>query len=308
MTFGFGHYTYEVAEDWFKPPNGWTFGWIAAVACDSQDRVHVYSRSEHPMVVFDRAGNFLASWGEDVLQDAHGIWIDSEDQVWCTERNTHCVRKFSPAGELLMTIGTPGQAGAEDGAPFNLPTDLDLAPNGDIYISDGYGNARVHHYSPAGELLNSWGDWGKGPGQFALSHCVRIDRYSRVWICDRENSRIQIFDLQGKFLTEWTDLAKPDTIFFHPGGGRGLHRGAGPADQHLQLRPGAAFAVGRPAAQRPAGRVRRLSARHLGRLPRRHVRGRGAGGFKAAEVHSTELKRSLHSLSGYATPHGHRSH
>ncbi|MYD91502.1 MAG: hypothetical protein F4Y08_14415 [Caldilineaceae bacterium SB0662_bin_9] len=216
MTFGFGQYTYEVAEGWFKPPNGWTFGWIAAVACDSQDRVHVYSRSEHPMVVFDREGNFLASWGEDVLQDAHGIWIDGEDQVWCTERNTHCVRKFSPAGELLMTIGTPGRAGAEDGAPFNLPTDLDLAPNGDIYISDGYGNARVHHYSPAGELLNSWGDWGKGPGQFALSHCVRIDRYSRVWICDRENSRIQIFDLQGKFLTEWTDLAKPDTIFFHP--------------------------------------------------------------------------------------------
>ncbi len=216
MPFGFGDYQYEVQEGWFKPPHGWSFGWVPAVACDSQDRVYVYSRSEHPMVIFDREGNFVDSWGEDILQDAHGIYIDADDFIYCTERNTHCIRKFTSGGGLVLTLGTPNVPGENDGDPFNLPTDLDIAPNGDLYISDGYGNARVHRYTGEGEYIQSWGEWGDGPGQFALSHCVRIDRYSRVWICDRENSRIQIFDLEGNFLTQWTDLAKPDTIYFHP--------------------------------------------------------------------------------------------
>ncbi len=216
MPFGFGDYQYEVQENWFNPPNGWSFGWIPAVACDSQDRVYVYSRSEHPMVIFDREGNFLDSWGEDILQDAHGIYIDAADYVYCTERNTHCVRKFTPDGQLVMTLGTPHVPGTHDGDPFNLPTDLDIAPNGDLYITDGYGNARVHRYTSTGTHIQSWGSWGDGPGQFALSHCVRIDRYARVWVCDRENNRIQIFDLEGNFLSQWTDLAQPDTIYFHP--------------------------------------------------------------------------------------------
>ena len=216
MTFGFGEYQYDVQENWFQPPHGWEFGWIPAVACDSRDRVYVYSRSAHPMVVFDAEGNFLASWGEDVLRDAHGIYIDADDTIYCTERNTHCVHRFTPDGERLMTLGTPGTPGARDGLPFNLPTDLGIASNGDLYISDGYGNARVHRYTAAGQWVHSWGTWGDGPGQFALSHCVRVDRYDRVWVCDRENGRIQIFDLEGRFLTEWTGLAKPDTIYFHP--------------------------------------------------------------------------------------------
>ncbi|MDE0461050.1 MAG: hypothetical protein OXH93_01495, partial [Caldilineaceae bacterium] len=95
MPFGTGAYQYEVVENWAKLPAGWQFGWVAAVACDSQDRVFVYSRSEHPLVVFDRDGNFLASWGEDVIEDAHGIFIDDEDNVWCTERETHCIFKFN---------------------------------------------------------------------------------------------------------------------------------------------------------------------------------------------------------------------
>ncbi len=216
MTYGYGDYRYEVQEGWLQPPQDYSFGWIPAVACDSLDRVYVYSRSEHPMAVFDREGKFLTSWGEGVLADAHGIYIDQHDFIYCTERNTHCVRKFTSDGTLLLTIGTPGAPGQQDGAPFNLPTDLDIAPNGDLYISDGYGNARVHRYSSTGELLHSWGGWGDQPGQFSLSHCVRIDRYERVWVCDRENRRIQIFDLEGNFLTQWQDLAKPDTIYFHP--------------------------------------------------------------------------------------------
>ena len=111
MPFGSGDYQYELVENWAKLPAGWQFGWVAAVACDSQDRVYAYSRSEHPLVVLDRDGNFLASWGEDVIKDAHGIFIDDEDNVWCTERETHCIFKFNPQGELVMTIGVPGQEG-----------------------------------------------------------------------------------------------------------------------------------------------------------------------------------------------------
>jgi streptogramin lyase len=216
MAFGSGKYTYEVAEGWGELPDGWTWGWIPAVACDSQDRVFVYSRSEHPLVIFDREGNFLDSWGEDVLQDAHGIYIDAEDNVYCVERDTHCMHKFNAQGELVMTIGTPGQPGAKDGDPFNKPTDLAIASTGELFISDGYGNARVHKYSPTGEHIKSWGEWGTGPGQFELSHCVRIDKEDRVWVCDRTNDRIQIFDTEGNYLTEWTGLLKPDTIYFDP--------------------------------------------------------------------------------------------
>ena len=216
MTFGSGKYTYEVAEGWGQLPDGWAWGWIPAVACDSQDRVYVYSRSEHPLVIFDREGNFLETWGEGVLEDAHGIYIDAEDNVYCTEWLGHCVHKFNSRGELVLTLGTPHQEGENDGDPFRRPTDVAIASTGEIFVSDGYNNARVHKYSAEGEHLLSWGEWGEGPGQFQLSHCVRIDKDDRVWICDRTNCRIQIFDTDGNFLSEWTGLGHPDQNFFDP--------------------------------------------------------------------------------------------
>jgi DNA-binding beta-propeller fold protein YncE len=217
MAFGGGNYRYEVAEGWGQLPEGWTFGWIPAVAVDSQDRVYVYSRSEHPMVVFDRDGRFLASWGEDVLKDAHGIFIDANDQIYCVERQTHCMRKFTTDGKLLMTLGTPDQPGEEE-KPFRLPTDIAFASTGEIFVSDGYGNARIHKFSPDGELLTSWGGRGTGPGEFNLPHCVRVDRQDRVLVCDRENNRIQLFDTLGNFLTQWTGFRQPDTIYIDPDG------------------------------------------------------------------------------------------
>jgi len=213
MTVGSGSYTYEVVPGWGQLPAGWELGWIPAVAVDSQDRVFVYSRSEHPLVLFDREGNFLASWGEEVLRDAHGLFIDAEDHVYCVERNTHVVRKFDPEGQLVMTLGTPDVPG-EDGKPFNKPTDLAVAPDGSLYVSDGYGQARVHHFSPDGELLHSWGRPGDGPGEFNLPHSVWVDHQNRVFVADRENRRIQIFDLAGKFLTQWTGFRQPDDLFF----------------------------------------------------------------------------------------------
>jgi len=212
MIFGQGDYTYTLQKNWWTLPEGWSFGWIPAVAVDSQDRVYVYSRSEHPMVVFDRDGNFLASWGEDILKDAHGIYIDAEDYIYCVERETHCLRKFTTDGQLLMTVGTPDREGAE-GEPFRLPTDVAFDSQGFMYITDGYGNARVHKYTPDGELIKSWGEPGAGPGQFDLVHCVRIDKEDRLWVLDRNNNRIQFFDTEGNFQGEWTGLHAPDTIY-----------------------------------------------------------------------------------------------
>jgi len=214
MIFGTGEYTYQAVQRWDRLPEGWQWGWITGVACDSQDRVYVYSRSEHPLVIFDPDGNFLASWGEGILQHAHGIYIDAKDNVYCTEHNAHCVYKFNPQGELVMTLGTPGQPAARDGDPFNQPTDLAVASTGELFVSDGYTNARVHKYSSDGQWLLSWGERGSGPGQFNLPHCVRVDRHDRLWVCDRENSRIQFFDTAGRFLTEWTGLLQPDAICF----------------------------------------------------------------------------------------------
>ncbi len=212
MVFGQGTHQYTVQEEWWTLPEGWEFGWIPAVAVDSQDRVYVYSRSEHPMVVFDRDGNFIDAWGDDILKDAHGIFIDADDNIYCTERDTHVMRKFTTAGELLMTLGTPDAPGAE-GEPFNKPTDFALGPDGEMYISDGYGNARVHKYSPDGELIKSWGQPGTGPGEFDLPHCVRVDPRNRLMVADRENNRIQFFTLDGEYIEEWGDLLQPDTIY-----------------------------------------------------------------------------------------------
>ena len=216
MIIGSGDFTYKVEEGWCKWPDGWDWGWTPGVACDSRDRVYVASRSEHQLVIFDREGNFIETWGEGILKNAHGIYIDDEDNVYCTEWEEHCVHKFNSSGELVMTLGTPGTPAPNDGDPFNKPTDLVVVPGGEIFVTDGYVNARVHKYSHDGELLFSWGDHGDGPGQFNLSHCIRIDRHERLWVCDLENRRIQIFDTNGKFLEERTGLDRPNMVFFDP--------------------------------------------------------------------------------------------
>lgn len=216
MTFGSGAYRYTVDETWPKRPADWKWGWTPGMACDSQDRIFVNSRCEHPLVIFDTDGNMLDSWGEGLLQDPHGLFIDSDDNVYCVERNQHCVFKFNKTGELVMTLGTPGTPGATDGEPFNRPTDMAIASTGEWFISDGYGNARMHKYTPDGERLLSWGDHGSGPSQFNLCHNVRIDRHGRLWVCDRENNRIQHFDSDGTYLSEWAGLLRPNQTWFDP--------------------------------------------------------------------------------------------
>ena len=216
MLFGNGNYRYEVEENWLQLTDEWNWGWIPAVACDSKDNVYIYSRSDRPLVIYDQQGKMLDTWGDDVLESpgSHGIFIDQEDNVYCSTIGQHCVFKFNSQGELVLTLGTPGQTGANDGDPFNRVTDVAVASNSDIFVSDGYGNARVHRYSAGGEHLLSWGEYGDGPGQFNISHCVRIDSQDRVWVCDRENNRLQIFDMEGNYLDQWTGLLQPNTVFF----------------------------------------------------------------------------------------------
>jgi len=155
---GSGSYTYRVVADWAKLPAGWTFRDVAAVATDSADRVYVFNRGEHPMYVFDRDGNLLNSWGEGLFHRAHGLHVGPDDTLYCTDDGDHTVRKCTPDGKVLLEIGIPGRpAGFMSGEPFNRCTHTALSPDLDIYVSDGYANARVHKFDPNGKLLFSWG-------------------------------------------------------------------------------------------------------------------------------------------------------
>jgi len=212
--FGSGDYCYQVATGWGKLPEGWTWGCTPAVACDSKDRVYVHSRSEHPIMIFDGEGNFLACWGQGIHKNPHGISVDAQGNVFSVDQNNHCVYKFNPEGKLVLTLGTPGRPAEKAGEPFNEPTDASVAPSGEIFVSDGYKNSRVHKFSPDGRLIMSWGEEGKGPGQFTVPHCVRIAPDGGVWVCDRKNDRIQIFDQDGKFISQWTGLHEPCCLHF----------------------------------------------------------------------------------------------
>ena len=191
MLFGQGDYTYDYHTDWANLDSAYHEGWVPGVACDSKDRVFIYSRSEKPLNVYDRDGKHLATWGENVLTPnfAHGIFIDKKDNVFVTDATDHAIYKFSPTGELLLTLGTPGQPGTNKGDPFNRPTDIAIASNGDIIVSDGYLNNHVDRYTATGQHVCSWGGEGVGPGQFSISPTVRVDAQDRIWDCDRENCR-----------------------------------------------------------------------------------------------------------------------
>ena len=199
MILGSGSYRYRVVENWAKLPDGWEFKDVAAVAVDSKDRVYAFNRGEHPMMVFDRDGNFIRSWGEGTFPRAHGLHIDANDILYCTDDGGHVVRKCTTEGKVLLELGVPGQPSPYmSGTPFHRCTHTALSPRGDIYVSDGYGNARVHKYSPDGKLIKSWGEPGTDAGQFNIVHNIVTDAEGWVYVADRENHRVQVFDGNGK--------------------------------------------------------------------------------------------------------------
>jgi len=225
VSVGDGACHYEALASWERLPEGWSFVEVAGVATDSRDRVYVFSRGVHPVIVFDREGNFLTSWGEGLVQRAHGIHLGPDDAVYLTDDLDHTIRKFTPEGKLLLTLGSsgrPSDTGIDGidyrtirraGPPFHRPTNVALGRSSDIYVTDGYGNARVHVFDADGRLQFSWGEPGDGPGQFNLPHGIAVDRDERVYVADRENSRIQVFTSRGQLLAIWTDVARPMQVF-----------------------------------------------------------------------------------------------
>ncbi len=217
---------YELVPGWEHLPAGYEHRDVDGVAVDSQDRVYLLTRGDARLIVYNRDGSFVRSWGEGVFTPrTHGVTIGPDDSVYAVDDGDHSVRKFTPEGKQLMVIGTPGvpsdtgydiKAGVKSilrgGPPFNRPTGAAVAPNGDIYVCDGYGNARIHRFTADGTLIRSWGEPGIGPGQFFLPHGICIAPDGRVFVADRENDRLQIFSPEGEFLDQWTHLQRPTDV------------------------------------------------------------------------------------------------
>ena len=228
MRYGSGDYQYELVDNWGDLPDGFEWHQVAGVAVDSNDNVYAYNRSAHQMMVFDRDGSFLSTWDE-TFAGPHGIHIGPDDCVYLADRDAHVISKYSLDGQLLLRLGTgqPSETGYTSNAepvpnaagPFNLPTGIAVTDEGDIFISDGYGNSRVHRYDATGSLILSWGLPGKvNPGDFHLPHGIGLDHDGNVLVCDRENGRIQVFDEDGEFLEIFTGFRQPTDLHVGPEG------------------------------------------------------------------------------------------
>ena len=222
VILGTGSFTFEALDKWETLPPGVSLVECPGVAVDSRDRVYVLTRNtEHPVMVFEQDGTFVTSFGRGVFTNrTHGIFIGQDDTVYCVDDGTHTITKFTGDGKLLMTIGERGKPSAKwGGDPFNLPTHAAVSVRtGNIYITDGYGNARVHKYTSDGRLLLSWGSSGIDPGQFIWPHNITVDAEDRVYVADREAHRVQVFDADGAFITMWSNIHRPDGLTIGPDG------------------------------------------------------------------------------------------
>ena len=219
---GSGEFKYEALDEWERLPRGVRLIETPGVAVNSQDRVYAITRNpEYPVMVFDRDGSFVTSFGQGIFSErTHGIFIGPDDSVFCDDDGTHTISKFTAEGELLMTLGTRNQPSKKwGGEPFNRPTHAAVSPNtGNIYVSDGYGNSRVHKFTPDGRLLLSWGEPGIDAGQFIRPHNLAVDDEDRVYVADRECHRVQVFDGDGNFITMWNNIHRPDGMTLAPDG------------------------------------------------------------------------------------------
>src|SRR5579862_4911841 len=201
---------YKADPDWPQervPGGEWAA--MSSVAIAPDGNVWTFNRGKIPVQVFTPAGKLVKYWGQDGLfKNPHTVRFDNAGNLWMVDTGTHTVRKFSLDGKVLMTIGTPNEAGA-DQTHLNQPNDVAVAANGDIYVSDGYGNDRVIVFDKHGRYVRAWGKLGTGPGEFSQPHSLVLDSHGRVYVADRNNVRIQVFDSQGKYLTEWKNIVTP---------------------------------------------------------------------------------------------------
>ena len=211
LVVGTGAHTFDVVQDFAVLPPGMSFGSTSNVAADSQGTVYVTQRDGPPVLVFDASGAYQGALGEGLLADPSGICTTADDHILVADRDTHQVLKLDAQGAVLLRLGEPGVASLH--APFNHPSGVAVAPNGDILVADGFGNSCVHRFSADGRLLRSWGSPGAAPGQFSIPNGLWVDGGDRVYVADRDNNRLQVFDGEGGFLAEWGDLFRPLAIW-----------------------------------------------------------------------------------------------
>ena len=211
LVVGTGSHTYDVVQDFAILPPGMSFGHTNDVAVDSQGTVYVTQRGGSPILVFDASGAYQGALGEGLLADPSGICTTADDHIVVADRDTHQVLKLDAQGAVLLRLGEPGVAKLH--APFNHPSGVAVAPNGDILVADGFGNSCVHRFSADGKLLRSWGSPGAAPGQLSIPNGLWVDGQDRVYVADRDNLRLQVFDGEGGFLAEWRDLSRPMAVW-----------------------------------------------------------------------------------------------
>ncbi len=214
---------YRVDPHWPKRPEGMVWGQTPGVFVDRQDRVWVYTRAVPPVQVYEaKSGKLLVTWGKKVFGKhldtmlAHQIKIDHRGHVWLADVGNHAVFELDPQGKILRILGTPGVPGCDE-SHLNKPTDMVVSPQGDVFVTDGYGNARVVHFDARGRFVKAWGELGVEPGQFNLPHAIAMDSQGRLYVADRNNARVQVFDTSGKLLSVWQDLIVPWGFCMLPG-------------------------------------------------------------------------------------------
>ena len=206
---------YRAMPGFFHPPDEMIAGEASGVALNSKEHIFLFQRAKPMLIEYDEHGTYVRRLGEGLFTHPHGLRIDDEDNLWTTDDGSHLVLKLSPAGRILLILGRKDLAAEADWL-FNQPTDIAFGKNGEVYVSDGYGNSRVMKFDREGNFLKAWGKYGTGPGEFNLPHSIAIDHQGNVYVGDRENKRIQVFDAEGNFLKEWTGIGYPYGLFITP--------------------------------------------------------------------------------------------
>jgi hypothetical protein len=225
---GHGDWQYHPVPHWPQIPADIDFVEAIGVAVGSNDRVLVFNRGNPAVLVFEPDGQFVEAWGHNCFVRPHGITAASDGSLYLTDDLGHRVSQYSSRGQLMRNIGPvgiPSETGVNGfdfrtitaAGPFNLPTNVAVAVDGHLFIADGYGNSRVHHFDADGILVHSWGSPGDGGSAFNIPHGICVDSRDRVLVADRENSRIQIFDRVGSLLDTWTDVVRPCQVFANEG-------------------------------------------------------------------------------------------
>jgi len=212
LVVALGERRYRVERRWCKASEDEPIGFVSDLVVDSGGFVHVGHRgTDSPVLVFDSSGEFVRSWGQGMIADVHYMSITDEDLILLADRDAHQVLAFRPDGTLRFALGERHAPRLQ--APFNHPTAASMAADGEIYVSDGYGNSVVHRFAKDGTLRQTWGGRGAGAGEFTTPHCVWVDRMDRVCVADRENNRLQVFDRDGARVAEWGDFYHPMKIY-----------------------------------------------------------------------------------------------